>query len=135
MRPSKSNFDAMKKEAVFQWVKETYGIEPDYPWIDDDSAVLRHKDNRKWFGLVMHIASDKLGLRSTKSVDVLNVKCDPLLIPALHQERGIFPAYHMNKTNWISILLDGSVKAADVKALMDMSYELTKKKVKNRGNE
>lgn len=120
----------MNKEELFKWVKETYDIEADYPWIDDDSAVLRHKDNRKWFGLVMNITADKLGLKSKKRVNVLNVKCDPLLIYALHQKNGFFPAYHMNKTNWISILLDGTVESDEIKPMLDMSYELTKKKKK-----
>ena len=118
----------MKKEAVFQWVKETYGIEPDYPWIDDDSAVLRHKDNRKWFGLVMHIASDKLGLRSTKSVDVLNVKCDPCLIGSLWEENRFYPAYHMNKAHWITMRIDGSIADEKIQWLLDLSFELTAKK-------
>lgn len=120
----------MKKEELFEWVKNVYGVEPDYPWIDDDSAVLRHKDNRKWFALVMNITADKLGLRSSQRVDVLNIKCDTLLIGTLHQQKGFFPAYHMNKMNWVSILLDGTVKSNEIKPLVDMSYELTRQKKK-----
>ncbi|EJW92779.1 hypothetical protein EVA_19113, partial [gut metagenome] len=29
---------------LFEWVKETYGTEPDYPW-HDWNAVLRHKQS------------------------------------------------------------------------------------------
>lgn len=124
----------MKKEELFRWVKNTYGIEPDYPFSEDDSAVLRHEDNRKWFGLVMHITGDKLGLKSRAAVDVLNVKCDPIMIYVLCQQNGFYPAYHMNKQHWVSVLLDGSVKAEEIKPVLDRSYELTKcKKGKNTG--
>ena len=32
-----------------------------------------------------------------ESIDVVNLKCDPLLIGSLRSEPGFFPAYHMNK--------------------------------------
>ena len=35
----------MKREEIFQYVKEQYGTEPEYLWKKDpDSAVLRHKN-------------------------------------------------------------------------------------------
>ena len=45
-------------------------------------------------------------------------------------EIGIFPAYHMSKTCWISVLLDGSVDADTLAFLIDISFELTAKKRK-----
>ena len=41
----------MNRQEIFEWVKATYGTEPDYPW-NDWNAVLRHKDNNKWYGVV-----------------------------------------------------------------------------------
>lgn len=46
----------------------------------------------------------------------------------LKQKKGFFPAYHMNKDSWISILLDGSVSEEEIKNLLDLSYKLTMKK-------
>lgn len=40
----------------------------------------------------------------------------------------ILPAYHMNKENWITILLDGTVSKGKICELIDISYELTGKK-------
>ena len=51
----------MNRQEIFEWVKATYGTEPDYPW-NDWNAVLRHKDNNKWYGVVMEVAESKLGL-------------------------------------------------------------------------
>ena len=37
----------MKREEIFQYVKEQYGTEPEYLWKKDpDSAVLRHKNGK-----------------------------------------------------------------------------------------
>lgn len=34
------------------------------------------------------------------------------------------PAYHMNKTRWITVILDGSVSTREIYRLIDASYEL-----------
>src|SRR5699024_6960094 len=92
---------------------------------NDWNAVLRHKENNKWYGLIMEIPATKLGLQGDRLIDVLNVKCDPILIGSFRSKPGYFPAYHMNKENWISIALDGSVPADEIKSLVSMSYDLT----------
>lgn len=120
----------MTKEQVFEYVLTEYGTEPDYPWVDDDSAVLRHNTNRKWYGLMMEVGRDKLGLGGDGTVDVLNVKCDPIFIGSLRRQDGFHPAYHMNKDQWISIRLDGSASEEDIKSLIDLSYGLTKPKMR-----
>ena len=104
----------MERKELFEWAKEIYGAEPDYPW-NDWNCVLRHKNNKKW-----------LGLQEDKTVDVLNIKCDPMMIGSLRMKEGFFPAYHMNKENWISILLDGTVSADEIKPLLELSYQLTR---------
>jgi len=52
------------------------------------------------------------------------------MMGSLLQEKGIFPAYHMSKTCWISVLLDGSVSEETLSFLIDISFELTNKKCK-----
>ncbi len=105
---------------------ETYGANAEYPWAKFPGyMVFRHSDNQKWFALVMNISKEKLGLPEKEPIDVLNVKCEPLIIGSLQNEPGFFPAYHMSKTNWITIALDGSVSDEKIKQLLDMSYRLT----------
>lgn len=114
----------MDRQKIFAWAKQQYGTEPDYPW-KDNNAVLRHRDNHKWYAVLLEVSSTRLGLPGEETVDVLNVKCEPLLIGSLRTQPGFFPAYHMNKDKWLSILLDGTVPEEEVKSLMDMSYGLT----------
>ncbi len=123
----------MQKDDVLQFAKKQYGDEPDYPWKDEPNyAVLRHPNNQKWYALIMKIPKSRLGAPSEENVFVLNVKCEPALIDSLTGQEGIFPAYHMNRSHWISILLDGGVPLAQVLDLLDRSYDLTRRKVSPR---
>ena len=74
----------------------------------------------------MQISREKLGLPGSGDVRVVNLKCDTRLIGSFRQEAGIYPAYHMSKAHWLTLLLDGTVDADKLKFLVDMSYELTK---------
>ena len=78
-------------------------------------------------GIFTEISERKLGISSDRIIDVLNVKCDPLLIGSLRLKPGFYPAYHMNKDKWISIAMDGSVPSDEIKELVELSYQLTKR--------
>jgi predicted DNA-binding protein (MmcQ/YjbR family) len=41
---------------------------------------------------------------------------------------GVYPAYHMTKSHWVSVALDGSCDDEDVKFILNVSHELTKGK-------
>ena len=123
----------MNREELEVYILNYYATQPDYPWADTPrAAVFRHAGNRKWFALVMEVPRDKLGLPGTEKFDIVNFKCDPLLIASLRGETGIFPAYHMNKASWITAALDGSVPAETIELLLDVSYELTKPKIRRK---
>lgn len=123
----------MNREELEAYILNHYSTEADYPWADTPrAAVFRHVANRKWFALVMEVPRDKLGLPGTEKFDIVNFKCDPILISSLRGETGIFPAYHMNKASWITAALDGSVSAETIELLLDVSYELTKPKIRRK---
>ena len=122
----------MTRQQLFQWMKRRYGVEPDYPWADEN-AVLRHRDNNKWFALVMEVGREKLGMDGDGTAEIINLKCQPALIGSLRERNGFHPAYHMNKDQWMSVRLDGSVTDDELKSLIDLSFELTQKKQK-KGN-
>lgn len=121
------------REKILKYVLEKYGTQPDYPWDStSDGAVLRHSDNRKWYGLIMSVGRDKLGLKGGGTVDVLNLKCDPITGGSAKLNAGILPAYHMNKANWISVVLDGTVDDGLTEMLIDNSFDLTAPKTKRK---
>ena len=72
----------------------------------------------------MKVSESKFGLKSEKIVDVINVKTDPLMISTLIERPGIHRAYHMNKSKWISIIIEAA-EDDDIMDLIDLSYRLT----------
>lgn len=117
----------MDKDAVIKYALERYGAEPDFPWKKSpDYVVLRVKPGGKWFGLLMNIPRGKLGLEPEDAVCwVINLKCDPVFSSSLGPGDGVFPAYHMNKEKWISVVID-EADGELLKMLIDISYKLVK---------
>lgn len=119
-------WNMLNREELNKFISETYGAAAEFPWHQyPDFAVYRHEGNKKWFAVVMNLPMSKFGLPDDKTVNVVNLKCDPLMTGSLQRESGIFPAYHMNKLHWISVLLDGTVDDEKLKWLLDISFELT----------
>ena len=117
----------LNRHNLDKYISDIYDVSADFPWITNpEYAVYRHKSSKKWFGVIMTVHCSKLGLEGDYGADIINLKCDPLLTGSLHKEKGIFPAYHMNKSYWISVLLDGSVDDELLKWLLNLSFELTK---------
>lgn len=111
---------------VLEYAASRYGTKPEYLWLKaPEYAVLRHENNKKWYALIMNVQREKLGLSGDGEVDILELKCDPLMKGSMMMEKGILPAYHMHKGNWITVLLDGSVEKDTIFFLLDMSFDVT----------
>ena len=118
----------MNRETLDKYIKEFYGVNPEFPWISAPTyAVYRHQNNNKWFAIIMEIPKVKIGIKEEGNINVVNFKSDPLLIGSLIMDKGIYPAYHMNKNHWITVCLDGSVDEDKIQWLLDLSFELTSK--------
>ena len=117
----------MDREKIYGYIKKKYKTDPEYPWKRyPTNAVFRHKDNRKWFALVMTVEKDKLGFQSQDPVDAVNLKVDDMFFrDMIIQQEGIMPAYHMNKFHWITVLLDGTVPDKRICDLLEMSFIAT----------
>lgn len=90
-----------------------------------ESGAIRHRDTLKWYGVFMTIDWKKLDAGKSGKIEVLNVKSDQ--VAHFIQQKGIYPAFHMNKNYWVSIPLDGTIADEDLFALVDSSWQLTKK--------
>lgn len=112
-------------------IKNRYGDEPDFPFKKfPDYAVFRNPKNRKWYGLLMTLPLGKLtgDERDQQEVTVLDVKQAEDRLPDLLKKAGFFSAYHMNKQNWLSVLLNGDLPDDQVLALLDESRSFTERK-------
>ncbi|MCM1059062.1 MAG: MmcQ/YjbR family DNA-binding protein [Eubacterium sp.] len=86
---------------------------------DAESVVIRHRDTRKWFALVMELDGKT----------IVNLKCEPMEADFLRNAySGVIPAYHMNKTHWNTVFLDSDVPDEEVKRMTVNSFLLTGKK-------
>lgn len=110
----------MKKDTLVKLCLELEGAVETYPFKDkqyEQYAVIRHKNNNKWFALIFYL-EDKL---------FINLKCSPIDSAILRDEyEFITPAWHMNKTHWIKVEI-AKVPVDLLKSLILNSYNLTLK--------
>lgn len=117
----------MNRRELEDYIGSLYGVAGEHPFAKDPATcVFRHQSNQKWFAVIMEIPGEKLGPDRSGEIVVVNFKCDTRLIGSFRVEKGIYPAYHMSKTHWLTVALDGTVGDDKIKFLLDMSYDLTK---------
>ena len=121
----------MTKDELIRYVGERFSTDPEYPW-DDENFIFRHTGNRKWFAVAMRVPYARLGLGREGIADIVDVKCGPLLMDVYRRLPGILPGYHMNKDNWITILLDGTAEDDTIRELFEISFDMTNRTVKPR---
>ncbi|MCL2637618.1 MAG: MmcQ/YjbR family DNA-binding protein [Oscillospiraceae bacterium] len=86
----------------------------DYPF-DEIAAVMRHSGNKKMFALIAH-RHDRL---------YINLKCDPLEADFLRKAfKDVEPGWHMNKTHWNTVYVDGDVHFQELQRMVQCSYDL-----------
>lgn len=118
----------MDRRGILKYAQEQFGSEPEYLWTKYPSyCVLRHINNRKWYAAIMDVPKSKLGLSGDEVIEILDIKCGSILLGSLLGKKGFLPAYHMCKSSWITVLLDGSVPDDEIINLLTISYDLTKK--------
>ncbi|WP_261058001.1 MmcQ/YjbR family DNA-binding protein [Streptococcus mitis] len=112
---------------IMAQVQEKYGNQLEYLWEKSpDTAVLRHEGNQRWYAVLMRISGDKLEKDREGLVEAVNLKHDQ--VANLLSQKGIYPAYHMNKRYWISVAFDDTLSDSAVLELIERSWNLTSKK-------
>ena len=109
---------------IVAYARAQYGTETEQPWEKYPGFCTLKTPENKWYGLVMPVPAKVLGLVGTDTVTVLNVKAAPEKVVALPDGRHYFPAYHMNKKHWLSILIDSDLPDAAWQELLQESYSL-----------
>lgn len=124
-------FKSQQSKELIKYISEKYDSKLEFLWEKSpDCAIARRSDNKKWYLLMMTIKKDKLGFNSTDLIEVINIRANTENVQNLIQNKNIFPAYHMNKKHWITIILDDSLPLVEIYKLTDKSYELANKKGK-----
>ncbi len=108
-------------------ITQKYNIAADFPWPEyENYAVFRNPKNKKWFALFMNIDKYKIDKSLKGETEIVNLKIDKDKIPDLLKEKGFYPAYHMNKKNWITIILDDTLPDNEILKFIQESESYTK---------
>ena len=122
----------MTKQSFFNLCLSVHSTSPDYPFEGDfETAVFRHSGSRKWYAIVMRVSRRKFGFDSDEVIDVVNLKLPTEMFGSFGASDGVYPAYHMNKLHWVSVLLPDSPDDI-VEFLLNVSFEATKSKAKKK---
>ena len=113
--------DITKKYLDF--LEKEFGCLPEYPWENDQACVFRCNNN-KWFALIMKVKYRQLGIQGDDFVNAVNLKADCTKIPELIDRKTVFPAWHMNKKYWITVLLSAVTDFELLCRLTEESREL-----------
>ena len=113
---------------VIDYCNNKYGENNVNPFKKHPDILAFVNEKNKWYALLSDVEYNKLNKKTdiTTKVKILNVKYPTDRILEIIDNKNIFPAYHMNKKHWISIVLDKNIKLETIKELIDISYSLVK---------
>lgn len=118
-------FESEQAGSLIAYAKEFYGEEPEFLWEKfPDHAILRRKDNRKWYGGIFTAERKKVGLKGEGKIEILDVRAVPEEIPSLIDREKIFPGWHMNKKHWITLPLNGNSTLPELTERLAISREI-----------
>lgn len=121
-------FKSSQAKEVIEYIRQKYANELEFLWEKfPDNAIWRRTDNEKWYGVILTVSKNKLGIKSDETVEIIDLRIQPEQMTELIDNENYFPGWHMNKKNWYTIILDGSVPTEELCHRIDESYILAKK--------
>lgn len=113
---------------VIDYCNNKYGGNHVNPFKKHPDILAMVNEKNKWYALLLDVEYNKLNKNTdiTTKVKILNLKYPTDNISDIIDNQNIFPAYHMNKKHWISVVLDKNIKLETIKELIDISYSLVK---------
>ena len=124
---TRNGFKYNQTRRINEYINNKYSIKPEFPWDKYPGfAVYRNKVNNKWFGLVGNVKKSTLNKKdkSDELVEIINLKIQESALNDLLIQDGYYEAYHMNKKNWISIILDDTLSDETIYKWIDNSFDM-----------
>lgn len=124
-----NNYVSKQANRLNDFIKDKYKIDPEFLWESTSHVGVYRNIKKKWFGIIMNVSYNKVNKNSSDNsiVEIVNIKIMPDELDELLKINGIYPSYHMNKKNWISILLNDSLDDELLFKLLDNSYKYVDK--------
>ena len=121
-------FQYNQSNRITSKIKEIYQDDPLFKWEDEENAVFENKINHKWYAILMPVDKSKLDNKTNQIVEIMNIKLDPNEIIELLKKDGYYPAWHMNKKYWITMILDDTLTDEEIISKIEKSYQLVEPK-------
>ncbi len=122
-------FKGSQVKKIIAHIEKKYGDSCEHLWAKSpENAIFRRQDNRKWYAVLITLSKRKLGIDSDELVNVMNLRIKPPELSKIVDGKKFFPAFHMNKSRWITIILDGSVNLKTIYKFIENSRVLALRK-------
>lgn len=109
-------------------VIEKYGNKPEFLWEKfKGTGIFRNPKSRKWYLAIMDVEGSKIQKNKKGTVEIALIKLKPQNVEKMIKQEHFYPAWHMNKKYWISVILDDTVSDDKIMQLIDESHQLTAK--------
>ena len=116
-------FDSKQANRITNYIIEKYNDKPEFLWDNTpQDCIFRNKENKKWYAIIMNINRIKLD-EIKEDIEIINLKIKEEKINELLNQKGFYKAYHMNKKNWITIILNDTLKDKEIINLIKESYQ------------
>ena len=125
---NKDYFLLPQSNRITSYIKNKYGDNPEFLWDKYPGfGVFRNKNSEKWYALIANIKAYKID-SNIGETEIINLKIDSEKLDDLLNKNGFYKAYHMNKKDWITILLNDTVGDDEIISLIDKSWNLVNDK-------
>lgn len=120
-------FETGQANRIAKYIFEQYHDKPEFLWKKYPGyGVFKNAKNNKWYGIIMNIPKNKIVGNDEREVEILDMKVQD--VASLLCREGFYQAYHMNKENWITIILDDTISDEEIISYIQESYQFTEKK-------
>ncbi|MBO4453293.1 MAG: MmcQ/YjbR family DNA-binding protein [Clostridia bacterium] len=117
------------KNRLMERISKRFGTVPEEPWEDSPGFfTFKTAKKQKWYALFMPVPYRSLKIDRDGKIDVVNLKLPPERVREVVDGVRYLPAYHMNKTHWITALLGANCDIGEVESLIAESYDTVENK-------
>lgn len=107
-------------------IQALYGASPEHLWEKSpENMAFRHKENRKWFALLLPVGWEKLDKTRSGDVWAIDLRAPAEKVAALVGRPGYYPGYHMNKKYWYAAALSGVLTDEEILERIEESFQVT----------
>lgn len=128
---NKNSFIFPQSNRISKLILQKYGDMPQFLWKKFPGyGVFRNRNNKKWYCLIGNIDHSKIDKTKTGEIEIINLKLSETKIKELLKQKGFYPAWHMTKKAWISLILNETLTDATIMKYIGESHKYTVEKQK-----